>query len=289
MVSPVSIGGVGGSGTRLFAQILCRLGWYLGNDLNPSFDNLWFTLLFKRTELWPCDGRDRDFMLAVETFRAAMTGDRRLTAEEEAWLHGLTTDRLQHDRAWLQQRVDSLLAATRTRVGRPPQWGWKEPNTHVLVDRLAGAFPEMRYIHVVRNGLDMAYSANQNQLRFWGPLFLRAVPETGPRAALKYWCAAQRRAARIEAQMPGRFLMVSYDAFCREPEEQLDALLSFLGIRLESAAAASLLALVRAPGSVGRFKQQGIGAFDADDVEYVRQSGLVVDTEDREGRSRGRQ
>ena len=45
---PVIIGGVGGSGTRVVAEIINLLGFYIGDDLNPAKDNLWFLLLFKR-------------------------------------------------------------------------------------------------------------------------------------------------------------------------------------------------------------------------------------------------
>ena len=48
---PVAIGGVGGSGTRLIAQILHEAGFYLGDDLSYAIDNLWFTLLFRRLEI----------------------------------------------------------------------------------------------------------------------------------------------------------------------------------------------------------------------------------------------
>lgn len=279
--SPVAIGGVGGSGTRLFARILGQLGWYLGDDLNAEMDNLWFTLLFKRADLW-CGGQGGEFALAVETFRAAMTGDLRLTDGQEAWVRGLATDRLQHDRAWLQQRVDSLLAATSSGRRRPRPWGWKEPNTHVFLDRLSAAIPEMKYIHVVRNGLDMAHSANQNQLELWGPLFFGARPEPDPRTALKYWCLVQRRAAQFGDQIPGRFMMLSYDAFCRAPATQLDTLMSFLGVAPDPDIAASVLSQVRVPDSVGRFKKYRLDVFDADDVEYVRHLGFDVGTEDRE-------
>jgi hypothetical protein len=43
----VVVGGVGGSGTRLVATCLQRLGVRIGPDLNESLDNLFFTLLFK--------------------------------------------------------------------------------------------------------------------------------------------------------------------------------------------------------------------------------------------------
>lgn len=279
---PVAIGGMGGSGTRLVARIVGQLGWYLGDDLNAAVDNLWFTLLFKRIELGQSDGGNGEFILAVETFRTAMTGGCRLTAEQEAWVSGLGADRPQHDSAWLQQRIESLLVSTRTSQRRSQPWGWKEPNTHVFLDRLAGAYPDMKYIHVVRNGLDMAYSSNQNQLHLWGPLFLGGKPEPAPRGALKYWCAMQRRIACVAEQMPGRFLMVSYDALCRAPAEQLEALMDFVGVTPDPATRAAALACVRVPDTIGRFKAHGLGAFDKSDVEYVRDLGFDVGTDDRE-------
>lgn len=40
MFEPVAIGGVGGSGTRVVAEIVRSLGYYLGGDLNSANDNL---------------------------------------------------------------------------------------------------------------------------------------------------------------------------------------------------------------------------------------------------------
>jgi len=48
--SPVIVGGVGGSGTRVIAELLSNFGYYIGNDLNRSMDNLLYTFLFKRVE-----------------------------------------------------------------------------------------------------------------------------------------------------------------------------------------------------------------------------------------------
>jgi hypothetical protein len=280
----VAIGGVGGSGTRLVAQIIAGLGWSLGDDLNEAVDNLWFTLLFKRPDLWSGDRHDPEFVRATEAFRAAMSGDRQLDAGQEAWVRSLAIDRPQHDRAWLLQRVESLLAAVRTGRRQTRPWGWKEPNTHIFVDRLADTYPEMQYIHVVRNGLDMAYSANQNQLKLWGPRFLGSPPEPGPRAALRYWCLVEQRITRIAEQRPGRVMRLNFDAFCKAPEGQLDALMSFLGIRSDAAVTGSLLPLLRVPDSIGRFKAHGLGMFDASDVEYVRAQGFDTRIDDREAR-----
>lgn len=272
----VAIGGVGGSGTRLVAQIVSRLGWDLGGELNEASDNLWFTLLFKRTELWPSTGSDREFARAARTFRAAMTGQS-LEPGTGAWLRTLTADRPQHDRLWLSQRVESLEAATVSHLPPARPWAWKEPNTHVFIDRLAVAYPDLKYIHVVRNGLDMAYSANQNQLRLWGPLLLGAPTEPGPRASLRYWCAVQQRIERVGREMPGRLMMLNFDALCLAPERHLATLGDFLGLPAGDAAEPSLRSLVRAPSSIGRFKPHGIGTFDAADIAFVKSRGFDVD------------
>ena len=280
MRPPIAIGGVGGSGTRLIAEIVSRLGFYIGGDLNSALDNLWFTLLFKRVDLWAEAAGGREFDRAVDVFRAAMAGGPPLTSEQHQWVRALASkDRPQHDAAWLGQRTDSLAAAAAS--GAPcerTRWGWKEPNTHVFLDRLPNAFPGMKYIHVVRNGLDMAYSSNQNQLALWaGPLFGQPPAESGPRASLKYWCQVQRRALDLGMPLNDRFLMLNYDAFCQAPVEHLPALGRMLEVTIEPKLQAELLSLVHIPGSIGRFKPHGISGFDPADVQYVKELGFDID------------
>ena len=121
MRPPVAIGGVGGSGTRLIAEIVNRLGYYIGGDLNSAADNLWFTLLFKRVELRAEPAGGREFDGAVDVFRAAMAGAPPLTTEQLQWVRALASrDRPQHDAAWLGQRADSLAAAAASGVPREP-------------------------------------------------------------------------------------------------------------------------------------------------------------------------
>jgi len=269
---PVAIGGIGGSGTRLVAEILRQLGFYLGGDLNVSVDNLWFTLLFKRFELGAEIQRSAEFDVAAEVFRRVMVGDARLTDEQIRWVRTLAiTDRLHHNRAWLEERVATLLEADAAPARAPHRWGWKEPNTHVFLDRLPAVFAGMKYIHVARNGLDMAFSANQNQLQLWGPLFLGEAADVSPRASLKYWCHVHRRVLELGAELPGRFLMLNYDAFCLAPQRYLPELGRFLGVSVDSSQQAALESLIRVPDSIGRFKTHGLALFDPVDVQYVQE------------------
>ena len=48
---PIAIGGLGGSGTRLFAQIMYIFNVYMGSNINDTDDNLYITFLFKRKEI----------------------------------------------------------------------------------------------------------------------------------------------------------------------------------------------------------------------------------------------
>jgi hypothetical protein len=271
-VRPVAIGGIGGSGTRLVAEILKQLDYYIGDDLNEMNDTVWFTLLFKRTELL---GNEAEFSRALDIFLEGMCGRRDVTAEDFAWIFRLAQhDRLQHDAAWLGERAKSLVRTLGQERPLRSCWGWKEPNTHIFLPELAAALPGLHYIHVMRNGLDMAFSDNQNQPRLWGPFFVKTMaPEETPRYFLKYWHLMQERAIRLASSMGARFLLLDLDAFCDEPRTGLERLADFLQIKRDAMPYARLEPLVKPLATRGRFRQFDLTQFDAQDVGYVASLG----------------
>ncbi len=282
----VAIGGVGGSGTRVLITILQMAGLHIGDDLNEANDNLWFTLLFKEPGILDLD--DETFDLRLRLFIAANTGGMPLDTATAEYLESLChiprpdAARPQHTREWLQARAASLKKA----AGGPPRgavWGWKEPNTHVCLDRLMVRLPGLKYIHLARNGLDMAYSANRAQLAFWGARFLgRQVSDT-PRDALAYWCAVHKRIFRLAGRMDDRFLFVRFEDLCAAPKREIARILAFVGLEVGEERLAEMAAMVRPPASIGRWREHGAGEFDAADVEYVRQLGFSVEEEDESG------
>lgn len=274
-VAPVAIGGVGGSGTRLIAQLLMELGFYLGDDLNGANDTLWFTLLFKRPEILRV--AECEFAQSLDIFIARMTGGGACSAHQAALVRRLAaSDRpSEHPSDWLRLRADSLLAPQKAYLEACP-WGWKEPNTHVVIDRLMRLMPKMKYLHVARNGLDMAYSANQNQLKFWGGHFIGPECETSPYYSLKYWRLIQRRVLDLCIPMGKRFFFLNYDRFCSNPLAALPGLLDFLEIRATPALVQRLARFVQPPASMGRFKHYGLDSFDPEDIAFVKQLGFDV-------------
>lgn len=275
---PVAIGGVGGSGTRVVAKLLEKLGFYIGRDLNGASDNLWFTLCFKRTEI--LSATETEFAELVSLFADKMSGSLERNEQLSRLVNALADrDRPQHTREWLNERVRSFLDRSTDTVGAVNRWGWKEPNTHIVLGRIRPYLPRLKYIHVVRNGLDMAYSANQNQLSLWGPAFLGKDFSITPRHSLKFWCIAHRKILAEAETMGPDFLLLNFDELCRAPERLLIALLDFLGVEITSPGTiADLAQLIRPPDSSRRYKRYSGQIFDPRDVAYVRQLGFEVDT-----------
>lgn len=267
---PVAVGGIGGSGTRIVAGILQDLGVFIGGDLSVALDNLWYALLFGRRDvLLDPEGTDR----LIRLFFRQMSDPRPLDAEETTLIEALATqNRIQHGHEDLANWAESLTAHSRT--GKPARaWGWKVPYTHVLIDRLLQADPELRYIHITRNGRDMAFSRNQNQLMKWGPVFLNRDVRGNPRDSLAFWCAVHRRMTRLSTAFPGRIHELDYDRLIRDPGAELEAMFAFLGIVPPAGQVARFRRRIVVPDTVGRGQAVGSETFAGADLAYLEQIG----------------
>lgn len=283
-LAPIAIGGIGGSGTRVLARALRMAGVHTGDDINESLDTLWFTLLFKDRRILRASQSDFDRRLAV--FLAAM---RQGVVSDNPPPELIDGDRpgngaVQHDEIWLKERLESLTCAiaqnSNSTAAGLRRWGWKEPNTHIVLDRLAGALPDLKYVHMVRNGLDMAWSANQNQLRFWGYAFLdpcsEREPEVTPRNSLAYWRRAQERIEQIGHAMGDRFFTLRYEDLCAEPQHELGRLMKFCELPVDRSLLNTIAASVHSPDSIGRYRNHPMDVFSLEDVDYVRKLGYPV-------------
>ena len=271
---PVAVGGIGGSGTRPVARLLDQLGYSLGDDRNGADDNLWFTLLFKRADILTMG--EAEFGERVAIFVQAMTRNAPFTARQRALisrLPGEPAPDLTLD--WLAERSATLLAAHNEARPVCAQWGWKEPKTHIVIERLIERMPNLNYVHVVRNGLDMAFANNQNQLRLWGAHFLAQHPvEVTPRHALRYWRVVHERILAIGARLGERFLLLRFDDLCRHPEATLETFYRFLAVTPSARERAQLRACIDPPPSLGRFKQRSLSDLDPADIDFVRRLGF---------------
>lgn len=273
--APVAIGGVGGSGTRLIASIVQQLGFYMGSDLNDSMDNLLFTLLFKRKELWPIDSNQNEIAYLLKLFVDHMQNGTVFKGKDLKFVEQVANqDRLQHKSDWLQQRLKNSLS--NQSKGEPRRlWGWKEPNTHIFLPALEQTIPSIKYIHVMRHGLDMAYSSNQNQLQLWGKLVIKEsdLPQTKAEASFRYWCWAHRRINDLAHRMDRRYLCINFEEFCSNAEKGLMQLMAFLNLSVPEQKISELAGPIKLPTTVNRY----VGNLDfkpADtDIKLLQQLG----------------
>jgi hypothetical protein len=278
----VAIGGVGGSGTRVLAEILRCVGYRIGDDLNPSLDNLWFTLLFRRPGWYEREmaSGGGEIGAAIEILRQAM--EHRLTPTEE---QKRLIERARQDASddvgpdWARLRAASLLGSGAARRGDGP-WGWKEPNTHIFLDHLGRAFGlDFRYLHVIRHGLDMAWSSNQWQVLNWGGLFQvdRGDGAPDPSRSLDFWIRANRRALEIgESIGTERFMVIRLEDLCGHPKEQIGQLFDFLALSPDPETRHRCENVPVLPASIGRFRRHPLDIFSPAQLDAVSSMGYEI-------------
>ena len=279
--APLVIGALGGSGTRVPAQALIRAGAFLGSELNQARDNLVFTALFRRPR-WAARAGDSRIHRQLDTFARYMRGGRYGPADY-ARLAAAVAD---HDpERGRRESARQVWAAVARRPApaeeQAPVWGWKEPNSHVFLAQLIEHFPGLRYVYMVRHGLDMAHARNKRQLRVWGERFgVAAPPAGGPdaeaRAQLDFWIAATRRALDLGSRLGERFLVLRFEDLCDEPERELGRVLALAGLDPGPERLSRLAARVRRPDSAGRWRESDTGLFSAAQLAAVESLGFDV-------------
>ena len=291
---PVIIGGVGGSGTRVVAEIINLLGFYIGDDLNPAKDNLWFLLLFKRPRWFRRARHDKhEIFTGLRLLSKAMLHKIRPGWPEVKFLiravleisifgHNYKGD---GRGLWPFVRAWNMVAGHPKMILNPNRWGWKEPNSHIYLDYLADFFSNIKYIHTIRHGLDMAFSDNQQQLYNWGPIFGLELPQTKsdePAASLKFWIKSNRRVIERGQKLGDQnFLVVNFDRLCLSPESEIQKIVSFLNIEPNPEKLEALIRIPQKPKSLGRYRAHNISQFDPADLNELERLGFSTTDSDR--------
>jgi len=259
----IAIGGVGGSGTRVLSDIFSHLGYFMGYDLNDSNDTLLFTLLFKRENILVITSDE--FYFCWEIFKKMISTKEPLTNSEFTYLKKLADeDRTLHSKEWLKERLNFLKPREEKTL-----WGFKEPNSHIVIEKILQKEKDLKFVYVYRNGLDMAYSSNQNQLNLWGSIFFNSNDiQINPANSLKYWCMVHKRMESLKEKYIDKIYMLDFDKLCLDKESVLEDVFNFLKIdkkNIEKSAA-----LIHSPSSIGRYRNQDINQFYKDDIECVK-------------------
>jgi len=260
MRAPVVIGGHGGSGTRVLPRALRLAGFWMGAWVNHRTEDAMATRYFLQ----------RYFERAV-------------------------VDRPEQ-RAELQRALAAAVRAHRRGMPDPTgPWGWKNPRSMWMIPFLARLYPEMRFIHLVRDGRDVALSRNTNLLHKHGRFLLgEALCEHDRvRSQLRLWALGNQRAAQDGERLLGaNYLRISYETLCRTPRETLARVYAHLGAAVTPAILDQVQQLVVPPRSIGAWRdaelrilhepdresRAALQRFGYFDVAPERPASLVLDS-----------
>jgi hypothetical protein len=129
--APLVIGATGGSGTRVLARIAKHAGYNLGTNVNASEDAL-------------------EFYAFHDTWINPFTRSQRSGLAMSSW----QTARMKEDfYAALARHIPDA-------ERRGTLWGWKAPRSIYLLPFFNNECPSLKFIHLLRDGRDMALSSN---------------------------------------------------------------------------------------------------------------------------------
>jgi hypothetical protein len=231
---PIVIGGTGGSGTRVVAKILSRCGVYIGKDLNSQLDNLLFTLLFKRPIFFT-----RKSLTKLPNSRTLLTLHHKLywtippkKYQELFSLLKAFSDQLRwrwYGVRWLLKRFINFFE--RPKIYHNLRWGWKEPLSMFYIPSLLEFYPDLKFILVIRNGLDMVYSKNQQHIDHWGPVFSIDNTNKSQADVFNFWFRVNKHAQETASAILGKnFLTVKFEDLCLNTSREVRRLVNYAGI-----------------------------------------------------------
>ena len=225
--APLIIGATGGSGTRIVARLARHAGYDLGVHLNEAEDAL---------EFYSFHDRWINRFIASEHRQVALPAGER-----------------ERMRAEFQQALKRHLSGS---AAESPRWGWKAPRSVYLLPFLHAQFPQLKFIHVLRDGRDMAFSKNQNQLRKHGRAVLHWRERwfyPMPIRSLLLWERVNLRAAEHgEGQLRENYHRVRFEDLCQVPVETTRRIMQFLDADADAESVAR--AEISPPSSIGRWR-----------------------------------
>jgi len=221
------IGATGGSGTRIVARLARHAGYDLGRHLNASEDALEFYSFHDR---W------------INRFVGSENRHVALPASE--------AERMRQE---FQQALERHLSGS---TAESASWGWKAPRSVYLLPFLHAQFSKLKFIHVLRDGRDMAFSKNQNQLRKHGRAVLNWRERwfyPAPVRSLLLWERVNLAAAEYgEAQLGENYHRVRFEDLCQAPIETTKQIMKFLEADADAESVA--LSEISPPASIGRWR-----------------------------------
>ena len=264
--SPIVVIGMHRSGTRVVVDVLDKLGVFMGADRQGDGESVSFLQtnewLFHQCGAFWSEPMSAHFMLSEPDVVEQLAGSaREALAAQIARFAGPADWHLE------------------TSAAPPPAFGWKDPRNTFTLPVWKAVFPNLRAIHIIRHGVDVAASLARRH----GAAMRAATGESAPSAltvirdnalgilssrrgwtlpeAFTMWEQYVEKARQECAALGPRALEIRYEDLLFEPEKVVPVIAEFCGVTLQDRQVAP-------PGGLQRDRAFAFRA-DADLVDFA--------------------
>ena len=203
---PIIVMSRGHSGTRVLGWVLDKIGIHMGTSLeNPAADtqDLRFTERIKRLS-------QKHLHEAPNT---------QLNARDLAQFQ----KQLIKYKSWLGPNLQ-------------PGWGWKFPETYLISNYVHAALPKAKYIHMLRDGRDIAFKEHStDRPKRLGKTLLKhidALHEPAHIRAARSWEFQVKRFDSMSAPLKDNMISLRFEDLIQHPVETAERVSAFVGQEL---------------------------------------------------------
>jgi hypothetical protein len=230
--SPIIIVGMHRSGTSLLARLFMDLGIHMGCRLSRDAEAIYFqrinrTIYRSQNAYWDQPHNLNEAMRS-NRFIETQTQHLRQRITDKSLILGNQPGLSQHfGRKMWAHMIDNPHMA----------WGWKDPRTSLVIPIWANIFPQAKWIHIVRNGIDVSislYRRSWKQQRRWIYHLYRfdySEKTLNFQYCFNLWeeylCSIYTGLSNIDNN---RKIDIKYEELLQRPEEILNRLMSFVDI-----------------------------------------------------------
>ncbi len=205
--SPIVIIGMHRSGTSMLAQVLHRGGIFMGTDFTAYYESNYFQKINEAL---------------LKTQRAAW--DRPVHTEQTPQFNeqGFISEYMSASR-----KPQNLLALLLKK-----KWGWKDPRTTFTLGSWLKLFPNLKVIHIVRNGIDTSLSLYERNMMLQPKTKWHSERLSNLSSCFQLWEEYVLQGKKWKQELQNRYLEIRYEDLIQHDDASISSLKSFTGVNL---------------------------------------------------------
>jgi hypothetical protein len=226
-MKPLILIGMHRSGTSLTVRLLTDLGMHMGNHFSRDAEAIYFQKINR--QVYHAVSATWGF---VDPLLKAMKSQAFMEKQTERIL-----DQLFHSPPYTGRGISRFFGRQswqKLRLGEQVDWGWKDPRTTITFPIWLHVFPQARFLHILRNGIDVAISIHRRSLKQKSKLWKRMIPlDYCPETLDFNYCFRlwEKHLYHVlenrQVIEPENYLEIRYEDLLANPELQLKAIARF--------------------------------------------------------------